>query len=186
MSQLFASSGQSIEISASASVLPKNTQYWSPLGWTGWISLQSKRLSRVFSNIITGSLNFLSKFSVLFLKFYIWDKNWKIIWFVYGFNNHDVVITHLEPGILKCEVKWALENITMNKDSGGDGLQLSYFISWKMMLWKCCIQYVRKFGKLSSDHRTGKGQFSFQSQRKAMPKTTQTTAQLHSSHTLVK
>ena len=47
MSQLFASGGQSIGVSASASVLPMNTQDWSPFGWTGWISLQSKRLSRV-------------------------------------------------------------------------------------------------------------------------------------------
>ena len=58
--------------------------------------------------------------------------------------------------------------------------------SWKMMLWKCCTQYASKFGKLSSGYRTGKGPFSFQSQRKAMPKNAQTTAQLHSSHTLVK
>ena len=50
MSQLFAWGGQSIVVSASASVLPMNTQDWSPLGWTGWISLQSKGLSRVFSN----------------------------------------------------------------------------------------------------------------------------------------
>ena len=50
MSQLFASGGQSIGVSASASVLPMNTQDWSPLGWTGWISFQSKGLSRVFSN----------------------------------------------------------------------------------------------------------------------------------------
>ena len=50
MSQLFAWGGQSTEVSASASVLPKNTQNWSPLGWTGWISLQSKGLTRVFSN----------------------------------------------------------------------------------------------------------------------------------------
>ena len=50
MSQLFAGSGQSIEVSALASVLPKNIQGWSPLEWTGWISLQSKGLSRVFSN----------------------------------------------------------------------------------------------------------------------------------------
>ena len=64
--------------------------------------------------------------------------------------------------------------------------QLSYFKSWKMMLWRCCPQYASKFGKLSSGHRTGKGQFSFQSQRKVMPKNVQTTAQLHSSHTLVK
>ena len=48
--------------------------------------------------------------------------------------------------------------------------QLSYFKSWKMMLWKCCTQYASKFGKLSSGHKTGKGQFSFQSQRKAVPK----------------
>ena len=54
------------------------------------------------------------------------------------------------------------------------------------MLWKCCTLYASIFGKLSSGHRTGKGQFSFQSQRKAMPKNAQTTAQLHSSHTLVK
>ena len=52
MSQLFVSSGQSIGVSASTSVLPMNTQDWSPLGWTGWLSLQSKGLSRVFSNTI--------------------------------------------------------------------------------------------------------------------------------------
>ena len=62
---------------------------------------------------------------------------------------------------------------------------LLLFKYWKMMLWKCCIQYASKFGKLSSGHRTGKGQFSFQSQRKAMSKNAQTTSQLHSSHTLV-
>ena len=64
--------------------------------------------------------------------------------------------------------------------------QLSYFKSWKMMLWKCCTQYASKLGRLSSGHRTGKGQFSFQSQRKAMTKNAQTTAQLHSSHMLIK
>ena len=50
MSQLFASGSKSIGVSASASILPMNIQYWFPLGWTGWISLQSKGLSRVFSN----------------------------------------------------------------------------------------------------------------------------------------
>ena len=50
MSQLFAWGGQSIRVSALASVLPMNTQDWSPLGWTGWISLQSMGISRVFSN----------------------------------------------------------------------------------------------------------------------------------------
>ena len=54
------------------------------------------------------------------------------------------------------------------------------------MLLKCCTQYVSKFGKLSSGHRTGKGQFSFQSRRRAMPKNVQTTAQLCSSHMLVR
>ena len=52
MSQLFAPGGQSVGVSASASVLPVNTQDWSPLGWTGWISLQSKGLSRVFSTTV--------------------------------------------------------------------------------------------------------------------------------------
>ena len=64
--------------------------------------------------------------------------------------------------------------------------QLSCFKSWKMMVWKCCTQYASKFGKLSTGHRTGKDQFSFQSQRKAMPKNAQTTAQLHLSHMLAK
>ena len=64
--------------------------------------------------------------------------------------------------------------------------QLSYFKSWKMMLCKCWTQYVSKFGKLSSGHRTRKSQFSFQPQRKAIPKNAQTSTQLHSSHTLIK
>ena len=54
------------------------------------------------------------------------------------------------------------------------------------MPWNCCTQHASIFGKLSSVHRTGKGHFSFQSQRKAKTKNAQTTAQLHSSHTLVK
>ena len=54
------------------------------------------------------------------------------------------------------------------------------------MLWKCSTQYACQFGKLSSDHRTGKGQFSFQSLRKAMPKNAKTNTQLCSSHTTAK
>ena len=96
------------------------------------------------------------------------------------------MITHLEPDILECEVKWGLGNIAMNKISGGDGIPGELFQILKDDAVKCCIQYAIKFGKLSSGHRTGKGQFSFQSQRKAMPKNVQTTAQLHSSHTLAK
>ena len=60
MSQLFASGGQSIGVSASASVLPMNAQDWSPLGWTGWISLKSKGLSRVFSNTTVQKHQFFS------------------------------------------------------------------------------------------------------------------------------
>ena len=60
MSQFFASGGQSIGVSASTSVLPMNTQDWSDLGWTGWISLQSKGLSRVFSNTAVQKHQFFS------------------------------------------------------------------------------------------------------------------------------
>ena len=59
MSQLFAWGGHSMGVSALASVLPKDTQDWSPLGWTGWISLQSKGLSRVFSNTTVQKHQFL-------------------------------------------------------------------------------------------------------------------------------
>ena len=87
--------------------------------------------------------------------------------------------------LLDNKVKWALESITTNKASGGDGIPVELFQILEDDPVKCCTHYASKFGKLSSDHRTGKGQFSFQSQRKAMPKNAQTTAQLHSSRTLV-
>ena len=101
-------------------------------------------------------------------------------------DNHDSVITDLEPDILECEVKWALESITMNKASGGDGIPVELFQileddAVKVLHSKC--QQIWKTQQWSQDW---KGQFSFQSQRKAMPKNAQTTAQLHSSHTLVK
>ena len=101
-------------------------------------------------------------------------------------DNHDGVITHLEPDILEREVKWALGSITMNKASRGDGIPVGLFQIQKMILLKRFTLYASKFEKLSSGHRTGKGQFSFQSQRKAMPKNAHTTAQLHSSHMLAK
>ena len=101
-------------------------------------------------------------------------------------DNHGDVITHLEPDILECEVKWALESITMNKASGGDGIPVELFQIRKDDALKMLHSICQQFGKLSSGHRTGKGQFSFQSQRKAMPKNAQTTTQLHSSHMLVK
>ena len=101
-------------------------------------------------------------------------------------DNHDDVITHLEPDILECEVKWALQSITTNKASGGDGIPVELFQILKDDAVKVLHSICQHIWKLSSGHRTGKGQFSFQSQRKAMPKNVQTTGQLHSSHMLVK
>ena len=103
-----------------------------------------------------------------------------------GPDNHDGVVTLLDSDILEYEVKWALGSITTNKLVEGMEFQLSCFSSLKMMLLKCCIQYDSKIGKFNSGHRTGKGQFSFQSQRRAMPKNVQTTIQLHSFHMMVR
>ena len=75
-------------------------------------------------------------------------------------DNHNGMIIHLEPDILECKVKGTLGSITMNKASGGDGIPVELFQNLKMILLKCCTQYAGKFGKLSSGHRTGKGQFS--------------------------
>ena len=101
-------------------------------------------------------------------------------------HNHNAVITHLDPGILECEVKRALESITMNKANGGDGIPVELFQTLKDDAVKVLHSICQQIWKNQQWIRTGKGQFSFQSQRKAMPKNTQTTAQLHSSHTLVK
>ena len=86
------------------------------------------------------------------------------------------MITHLEPDILECEVKWALESITTDKASGGDGIPVELFQILKDDAVKVLHSNASKFGKLSSGHRTGKGQFSSQSKRKAMPKNAQTSA----------
>ena len=102
-------------------------------------------------------------------------------------DNHDGVITHLEPDILECEVKWVLGSITMNKASGGDGIPVELFQILKDDAVKVLHSiYASKFGKLSSGHRIGKGQFSFQSPKEGMLKNVQTTTQLHSSQTLSK
>ena len=78
-------------------------------------------------------------------------------------DNHNGVITHQEPDILECEVKWALGSITMNKASGGDGIPVELFQILIDDAVKVCTQYASKFGKPNSGHETGKGQFSFQS-----------------------
>ena len=95
-------------------------------------------------------------------------------------DNHGGMVTHLELDTLECEVKWALGSITMNKANG------ELFKILKNDAIKCCTKYVRKFGKLCSGHRNRKGQFSFQSQRRAIPKNVQTTVQLCLSPTLVR
>ena len=76
-------------------------------------------------------------------------------------DNHDGVITHLEPDILECKVKWALGSITINKASGGDGIPVELFQILRDDAVKVLHSYASKFGKLSNGHRTGKGQFSF-------------------------
>ena len=76
-------------------------------------------------------------------------------------DNHDGVITHLEPDILECEIKWALESITMNKASGGDGIPVELFQILKDNAVKALHSMCQQIWKLSSGHRTGKGQFSF-------------------------
>ena len=93
------------------------------------------------------------------------------------------MITHLEPDILEYEVKWALGSITMNKAIGGGGIPVELFQILKDDAVKVLHSICQQIWKTQ---QSGESQFSFQSQRKAMPKNAQTTAQLHSSHMLVK
>ena len=97
-------------------------------------------------------------------------------------DNHNGVITHLEPDILECKVKWFLESITMNKASGGDGIPVELFQILKDDAVKVLYSICQQIWKLSSGHRNGKDQFPFQTQ--TIPKDAQTTTQLHTSHTL--
>ena len=96
-------------------------------------------------------------------------------------DNHDGVITHLEPDILECEVNWALESITINKASGSDGIPVELFHILKddavKMLHSVC-QQIWKTQQWSQDWK--------RSVFIPVPKNAQTTTQLHSSHTLVK
>ena len=79
-------------------------------------------------------------------------------------DNHNGVITHLEPVILECKVKWALGSITTNKASGGDGIPAELFLILKMMLLRCCTQYASKYG--NSSVATGLEKVSFHSNPK--------------------
>ena len=99
---------------------------------------------------------------------------------LYDPDNYDGVITHLEPDILECEVKWALRSITTNKASGGDGIPVELFQILKL----CSI--CQQIWKTQQWPQDWKRSVFIPVQRKAMPKNAQTAAQLHSSHMLVK
>ena len=101
-------------------------------------------------------------------------------------DNHDGVITDLEPDILECEVKWALESITTNEASGDDGIPVELFQILKDDAVKVLHSICQQIWKTQQWPQDWKSQFSFPSQRKAMTKNAQTTAQLNSSHMLVK
>ena len=90
------------------------------------------------------------------------------------------MIIHLEPNILECEVKWALGSITTNKASGGDGIPVELFQILKDDAVKALHSIHQQIWKTRQQPQTGKGQFSFQSQKRAMPKNVLTTIQLRS------
>ena len=85
-------------------------------------------------------------------------------------DNHDDVIIHLEPDILECEVKWAIGSTIMNKASGGNGIPVELIQILKDDAVKVLHSICQQIWKSHQWHRTGKGQFSFQSQRRAMSK----------------
>ena len=99
-------------------------------------------------------------------------------------DNHNGVVTHLEPDILKCEVKWALGSLTKNKASGCGVIPAALFQILKNDAVKVLHSICQQTGRLRSGHKSGKGQFSFQSQRKAMLNNVQIILQLHSFHML--
>ena len=101
-------------------------------------------------------------------------------------DNHDDVVTHLKPDILECEVKWALESITTNKASGGDGIPVQQFQILKDDAVKVLHSNCQQIWKTQQWPQDWKRSVFLPIPKKAMPKNAQTTTQLHSSHTLVK
>ena len=101
-------------------------------------------------------------------------------------DNHSGVIIYLEPGILECEVKWALGSITTNKASGDDGIPVELFQILKDAAVKVLHSICQQIWKTQQCPQVWKRSVSFQSQRMAIPKNAQTTAQLYSFHTLAK
>ena len=101
-------------------------------------------------------------------------------------DNHEGVITHLEPDILECEVKWTLENITKNKASGGDGIPVELFQILKDDAVKVLHSIYQQIWKSQQWPQDWKRSVFIPIPKKGNAKNAQTTAQLHSSHTLVK
>ena len=101
-------------------------------------------------------------------------------------DNHYGVITHLEPHIMECEVKWALGSITMNKASASDRIPVELFQILKDDAVKVLPSICQQIWKTQQSPEDWKRSVSFQSQRKAMPKNVQTTAQWYAFHTLAK
>ena len=105
---------------------------------------------------------------------------------LYNPDNHDDVITDLEPDILECEVKWALGSINMNKAGGGDEVPVELLQILKDDAVKVLHSICQQIWKTQQWPQDWKRSFSFQSQREAMPKNVQTTTHYHSSHMLAK
>ena len=101
-------------------------------------------------------------------------------------DNHDGVITDLEPDILECEVKWALGSITINKVSGGDGTPVELFQILEDDAVKVLHSICQQIWKTQQWPQDWKWSVVIPIQRQAMPKNAQTIAQLHSSHMLAK
>ena len=101
-------------------------------------------------------------------------------------DNHNGVITHLEPDILECEVKWALESITINKASGGDGIPVELFQILKDDAVKVLHSICQQIWKTQQWPQDWKRSVFILIPQKGNAKNAQTTAQLHSSHMLVK
>ena len=101
-------------------------------------------------------------------------------------DNHDGVITHLEPDILECEVKWALESITMNKASGGNGIPVELFQILKDDAVKVLHSICQQIWKIQQWPQDWIRSVFIPIPKKAMPNNAQTTVQLHSSHTLAR
>ena len=105
---------------------------------------------------------------------------------LHDLDNHDAMITHLEPDILECEVKWALGSITTNKASGGDGIPVELFQILKDDALKVLHSICQPIWKTQQWPQNWKMSIFIPILKKAMLKNAQTTTQLHSSHTLAR